>query len=62
MGDGVEESDIRICELGVFGGVDSYGEVISVISWIVRVKQTVRGFVIPGIGIVVSEYEGESSD
>ena len=32
MGDGVEESEIRIGELGVFGGVDSYGEGISGIS------------------------------
>ena len=32
MGEGVEESEIRIGVLGVFGGVDSYGEGISRIS------------------------------
>ena len=32
MGDGVEESEIRIGVLGVLGGVDSYGEGISGIS------------------------------
>ena len=46
----------------MFGGVESYGEGISGISWMERGKRTIRGSVIPGIGVVVSESVRESSD
>ena len=40
---------------GVFGGVEWYGDGISGMSWIERGYRTMRGSVIPGIGVVVSE-------